>query len=257
MGMRALLRGIISHVEDWGFAALATVLAFIYGVIATNGSPQEIVQFVLAVLFIPALLFWRARPAGASIIMVLLMALWTANWLSALPRNLGFSPFILVIPIIVYTAARFVERRIVSYLFYAIALVYCFVSPIMWYQTEEGMLYHSSEQGLSWLLIQWLGLTVIRQIAINRRREVDREAEQQRSREHAALEEQSAIREQERVQIAREIHDVLAHSLTLINVQASAGMMLARQHHSKTPSDDEEILKSIQDTSSSALAEGA
>lgn len=253
--MSASLRGIPSHIEDWGFAVLATFLAFIYGAIATNGSQQEIVQAILAILFIPALLFWRTRPTASSVAMLLLMALWTANWFSALPLNLGFTPFVLVMPIIVYTTARFLERRIISFLFYAAALVYCFVSPIMWYQTESGMLYHSSDQGLSWLLIQWLGLTVIRQIAINRRREEDRHAEQQRNREHAALEEQSAIRERERVQIAREIHDVLAHSLTLINVQASAGIMVARQRPSKDHAGHEEILESIQDTSSSALAE--
>lgn len=253
--MIGLLRSIPTRIDDVGFSALATVLTVIYGAIAVEGSHHEIVQVILSALFIPALLFWRRAPISSATALLLLISLWTWNWITALPINLGFSPFILVVPIVIYSTTRWVKQRIISALFYVTTLMYCFVSPIMWYQTETGMIYHNNQQGLSWLLIQWLGLTVLRQIAINRRREEARDEERRRSQEQAAIEEQAAIRERERVQIAREIHDVLAHSLTLINIQASAGIMVSRHSQTGIDTEIEEILQRIQETSSASLSE--
>jgi signal transduction histidine kinase len=55
----------------------------------------------------------------------------------------------------------------------------------------------------------------------------------------------------ERVRIARELHDVLAHSLSQINVQAGVGLHLM----DKQPEKAKEALASIKDTSKSALDE--
>jgi signal transduction histidine kinase len=55
----------------------------------------------------------------------------------------------------------------------------------------------------------------------------------------------------ERVRIARELHDVLAHSLSQINVQASVGLHLME----KQPEKAAEALASIKETSKTALDE--
>jgi signal transduction histidine kinase len=55
----------------------------------------------------------------------------------------------------------------------------------------------------------------------------------------------------ERVRIARELHDVLAHSLSQINVQAGVGLHLMDSQPEKA----RDALASIKDTSKSALAE--
>jgi signal transduction histidine kinase len=55
----------------------------------------------------------------------------------------------------------------------------------------------------------------------------------------------------ERVRIARELHDVLAHSLSQINVQASVGLHLMESQPAKAA----EALASIKDTSKTALDE--
>jgi signal transduction histidine kinase len=55
----------------------------------------------------------------------------------------------------------------------------------------------------------------------------------------------------ERVRIARELHDVLAHSLSQINVQAGVGLHLADQQPAKA----REALASIKETSKTALDE--
>jgi signal transduction histidine kinase len=55
----------------------------------------------------------------------------------------------------------------------------------------------------------------------------------------------------ERVRIARELHDVLAHSLSQINVQASVGLHLLE----KQPEKAADALASIKETSKTALDE--
>lgn len=69
-------------------------------------------------------------------------------------------------------------------------------------------------------------------------------------RQRAAQRKQSEV-QAERVRIARELHDVLAHSLSQINVQAGVGLHLAE----KQPDKAREALASIKDTSKTALDE--
>lgn len=70
--------------------------------------------------------------------------------------------------------------------------------------------------------------------------------------EHAerALELESQRRvEEERVRIAREVHDVVAHSLATISTQAGVGVHVARLD----PADGVEVLESIKEVSTGAL----
>src|SRR5262249_27725211 len=62
----------------------------------------------------------------------------------------------------------------------------------------------------------------------------------------AAVERRRAV-EEERTRIARELHDVIAHSLSVIVVQAGAA--------ERVPDSREELLRSIQDVGRQALAE--
>lgn len=70
------------------------------------------------------------------------------------------------------------------------------------------------------------------------------------ARETAAERERTAVAS-ERLRIARELHDVLAHSLSAINVQAGVGLHLLE----KNPGQAREALSNIRDTSKDALAE--
>lgn len=70
------------------------------------------------------------------------------------------------------------------------------------------------------------------------------------ARATAAERERTAVAS-ERLRIARELHDVLAHSLSAINVQAGVGLHLLE----KNPGQAREALSNIRDTSKDALAE--
>ena len=67
----------------------------------------------------------------------------------------------------------------------------------------------------------------------------------------AQLQRQQTEVQAERVRIARELHDVLAHSLSQINVQAGVGLHLME----KQPAKAAEALASIKETSKTALDE--
>jgi signal transduction histidine kinase len=92
-----------------------------------------------------------------------------------------------------------------------------------------------------------LGILIVFGIGEGIRSRRDRAAEYRRLRSQRELSEVQA----ERVRIARELHDVLAHSLSQINVQAGVGLHLMERQPDKAA----EALASIKETSKSALDE--
>lgn len=105
--------------------------------------------------------------------------------------------------------------------------------------------------GLNWhparIAVTTLGILIVFGVgeAMRTRREnVDR------YRRVLAQRKQSEV-QAERVRIARELHDVLAHSLSQINVQASVGLHLM----DKQPDKAKDALASIKETSKTALDE--
>ncbi|MBP2179635.1 sensor histidine kinase [Amycolatopsis magusensis] len=81
--------------------------------------------------------------------------------------------------------------------------------------------------------------------AIRARRAATRAAQDQ-AREH-----EQRLAEQERLRIAREVHDVVAHSLAMINVQAGVAVHVA----DRRPEQAKEALLNIKEASASALVD--
>ncbi|MFI6428522.1 sensor histidine kinase [Promicromonospora sp. NPDC050880] len=98
--------------------------------------------------------------------------------------------------------------------------------------------------GAAWLAVVLLVASAVRDRAARR------VAARAAARETAAERERTAVAS-ERLRIARELHDVLAHSLSAINVQAGVGLHLLEKH----PGQAREALTNIRDTSRDALAE--
>jgi signal transduction histidine kinase len=105
--------------------------------------------------------------------------------------------------------------------------------------------------GTSWspfrIAATTLGILIVFGIGESARTRSDRIAQITRIRSQRRQSEVQA----ERVRIARELHDVLAHSLSQINVQAGVGLHLMDTQPEKA----REALASIKDTSKSALDE--
>ena len=92
----------------------------------------------------------------------------------------------------------------------------------------------------AWLLVVVFGGEVVRT-------RHDRIAAQRRSREEVAL----RRAEEERLRIARELHDVLAHGISLINVQSGVALHLLEDH----PEQARSALTIINEASTEALRE--
>ncbi|WP_063781130.1 sensor histidine kinase [Streptomyces maremycinicus] len=100
--------------------------------------------------------------------------------------------------------------------------------------------------------IAWMGLATAVGDSVRNRRAYVRALEERADRAERTREEEAARRVAgERMRIARELHDVVAHELTLINAQAGIGVHVGRGD----PVQMAEFLEAIRDGSKGALGE--
>ncbi|MGW4118803.1 sensor histidine kinase [Nocardia sp. NPDC004711] len=170
----------------------------------------------------------------------------------------GYGP-IFVSLIVAFLTAAVLESRWYTYPFVAAGYL------LMVWPVPGWRGYHTGtwqEFGLlAWLFVLAAAAEGIRQrraavIARRQRGEAARREEQaEREREQAQRALESAEREQrvteERLAIARELHDVLAHSLSLINVQSSVALELL----DRKPEQAATALAAIKSASKDALGE--
>ncbi|WP_157963868.1 sensor histidine kinase [Actinocorallia populi] len=183
-----------------------------------------------------ALLWRRSRPLAAAVITVL-----ADGVLLVVPPDRNWVPMAGMVAL--YTLATLAERRVVWITGAAAALGLA----LTWVLQPGGGL------TIAVLLpVDCVAFAVILGEAVRNRRaylaQVEERAEQaERTREEEA---RRRVRE-ERVRIARELHDVVAHHITLVNAQAGVAHHLLR----KDPEKAYQALGHIRDTSRTALEE--
>ena len=226
-------------------AAALMALFYLIGAWAAPGA-IELIQAALSLLFLPFIWVWRTKPVLSAAGFIVLLGAWAAAWISQLPANLGVTPWALTAPMAVYTTSRYVERRSIPRAVLTAAFLGSFISPAMWRIDPESFLlsFQLDRRYITLLVVHWAVLGSAYFIAA-------RYFDLDRQRERLAQERFHQAQEEERLLIARELHDVLAHSLTLIKVQANAGIIAARTDTTAA----EDTLKSIRDGADSALEE--
>lgn len=163
---------------------------------------------------------------------------------------------IVAVPMYVYTFARWASGSVRRPAL-MIAAAGSFVGPIRWLLVSG-----QGDRELAVAVITMLacnGMVGVAYVIGSRRREQVERAEQtvaariERARLVAAEQEQRArvAAVDERTRIARELHDIVAHSLSVIVVQAEGGRALATKQPDKAP----EVLGTIAETSREALEE--
>lgn len=101
-------------------------------------------------------------------------------------------------------------------------------------------------------LVAWIGMTAAAGDAVRSRRAYVHEVEERARRAEQTREEEAARRViQERVRIARELHDVVAHHIAVINVQAGAAGHVLQRH----PEQAGQALSHIRDACATVLGE--
>ncbi|MFZ1282730.1 MAG: sensor histidine kinase [Propionicimonas sp.] len=237
--------------HDWAFdGALATSLALLT-VPPYWGSAQSTWAMVSSLLLVAPLVLRRHSP-------LLMLALVSLGALLQLVVSELPLPSLVAIPVVSYSMARWVAgpaaRAVV-----VIGSAGAVLGPLRW--VIDDLSHVSLRQGV-WFVLAWfvcMGL-VVTPYAIGRRVREETDAHEHlvataEERYRALITEREQLarlaESRARTQIARELHDIVAHSLSVMIVQAEGGRALA----AKKPEAATQALTTIADTGREALME--
>ena len=203
-----------------------------------SGRPLGVLGYLLIAATCAALAWRRSLPTP--------VLLWTFAGVSFLGLT-GYRVGPEYLPLIVafFAAVRYGDRRI-AYAVLVAGFLLTFVRPLT--QGRELISPAARLALAAWLLV----LAAAAEITRIRGRASRAEAERSAQAEEARLEHARRRAGEERLRIAQDLHDVLAHQLALITVQANAGLALLRSHQ---PDRAGESLTAIKDAGNSALGE--
>ncbi|WP_051325073.1 sensor histidine kinase [Candidatus Solirubrobacter pratensis] len=176
-------------------------------------------------------LTWRRDNPGA--VLAAVLALTLAYWLLDLPGGPVFLPLI-----VAFFSAHLEGRRLAAALSLAGGWIgFAFLAPLA---RGDAVTAGGAGSLAAWLLVLLGAAEAIRWRRAYR-------AEARRAREDEARRQ----RGEERLRIARELHDVLAHDISLINVQAGVALHLIDER----PEQARDALAAIKHASKDALGE--
>ena len=229
---------------DLGLCALVTIATTGYSIMVG----EQALGLASLIITLP-LLVRRTFPAAAFVAM-------TAGCLFALAVSpVPSAAGIVSVPIMVYTLARW-SGRTLARLGWAVAVVGSFLGPARWALTGRGI---ADATVFMISVVACLAVVSGAYVMGRKLRESEDSATQRRTSEAERLRLLESEQEQraraatvdERNRIARELHDIVAHSLSIIVVQAEGGRALASRH----PERAGEVLGTIAETGREALTE--
>lgn len=247
----AARRPTIPAVDLWLMAVITVVSCLLGPVPGFWPSPRLPVLISSVCLTVP-LALRRVKP-------LLMLAIMTVAGVAQCAVAVGPTASLVAVPIAVYSVARWVDGTSSRLALLAGGLG-SVIGPLRWVLSDRFVGQYVSRLQLFILLFIMCFAAVIVPYLIGRRTRENDLADQERA--VAAIqryEAELAAREQEartteariRNDIARELHDVVAHSLSVIIVQAEGGRALAAKH----PEAAAETLTTIAETGREALTE--
>lgn len=210
---------------DWLLVGVFAAAALVEGIVRPGLAWRPLVT-VLALTLIPALLWRRGRPLAAALAGWGVAGLLSVLQLTAHAGDLGLNSMMAVL-ILLYSLVRWGSGR-------EMVLGTAFVTVV----AVLGM--YASSAGRAEVFGGSVLLLLIAALAAVFRYRADLWHRQQRE-----------IRNQERVALARELHDTVAHHVSAIAVQAQAGGVIAGIQPERTV----EVLAAIESEASRTLAE--
>jgi signal transduction histidine kinase len=234
-GSAMSLRHLGVRPPDLVLATALAVVQMVGSTFAAEGQSDrrglDAAAYLLLALGPLALAFWRRHAVAA-------LAAVTAVTVAYLLAEYPFGPFLL--SVVAALAAAVVQGHRLAAWLAAATLYGGHFLGIALLDLSPGVTPEALIGVASWLLVTLTGAEVVRGARARR-------AEAERIRE----EEARRRADEERLQIARELHDVLAHSITLINVQAGVALHLIDER----PEQARTALSTIKEASGEALRE--
>lgn len=230
-------------IADLVLTALALVVAGIEWTFVTDygPSPVYLANGLIHTALVMALPLRRIRVVTSFVATYVLLALLAALVMWS-PVNLGISPLLVCAPLSLYAVTRHARSSHWGVIGLFLGVAGSFVSPSL----RLGTNYSLVAVHVLVLLATYLWAARARATAAEHRDQLLRLAEENRRRTTEQVE--GAVAE-ERARIARELHDIVAHSLTVVQVQASTGLAIG------TPEQYRESLTAVRSASGQALAE--
>jgi signal transduction histidine kinase len=226
---------------DTGLALLVTIANVIAIGVASepDSRPPNALAYVLGVAIGAVALARRRWPLGVLLVSTTLLLLYYSLNFPGIPPAIALS-------VALYTAVE------AGYLRWGVAIAVFFLGAglfvVVVRKHEPGLLEvaQMAQQAALFAVVTLLG-----EVVRNRRRYQDEV--QERLRRTAADQEREAARQlaEERLRIARELHDVMAHTITAINVQSS----LALEALDDAPTQARAAVSAIRTASREAMAE--
>jgi signal transduction histidine kinase len=227
---------------DLALCALVTVVAAGF----TLAVGERALALASVVITLP-LLVRRTFPTAA-------LAVMTAGCLLALAvSSVPSAAGIVSVPILVYTLARW-SGRTLARLAWTVAVVGSFLGPARWALRDISDLTTFTVSVVACFAVVSAAHLVgrkLRESEDSATRQERSEAERVRLLESEQEQRARAATVDERNRIARELHDIVAHSLSVIVVQAEGGRAVASRH----PERAGEVLGTIAETGREALTE--
>lgn len=243
------LIGPAPHQIPLSDAALTVLFALVallnFSLVTTWGAhPVYLANALVAVVVTAAQPFRHRSPTVSGVVVYLAMVAYVAL-LRITPVNLGLSPIIVAVPTALHALTRWaVDRR-----WGVVALLAALVGAVVNPQTVYAVNPHTADRfnyppfGFALACVLVVTATYLR--ALSRRaaaESVDRTVAA--ASRLAAAQAVSA----ERLAVARELHDLVGHGLTVVKVQADTGLALG------TPEAARDSLTAVRDASAAALA---
>jgi signal transduction histidine kinase len=242
-------RGLVVRDRRWLFDfAFGVVLAVV--TVAPYVPSEELLTTTAGLGLVGAVVFRRTLPALAVVAAI-------GSALVFVYANDRGGAVIVVVPIMVYSAARWMRPGL-GHVSLVAGLGGAVLGPLRW--MGGGRLFSATTFAAYGAVVVACAGIVVGAYLIGRRRSdsvaVARQretAEAERRRLVQAEEEQRALSASvsERQRIARELHDIVAHSLSVIVVQAEGGRALTAKHPERAP----EVFGTIAEASREALVE--
>ena len=227
----------------WKFDAFLVLAAATINVAGTllvarhqpQARPLDIVG-IAVLLLAPATLWWRHNHP-ALVLSGCFVLTWTYVWLPY-PGGPIYGPVIVAL-----ISAVNAGRRLAAYTIVVAALVASAWLPALLGQDPPSLV---RSAGLTaWLLF----LASVGEVVRYRRALASADRQRLAMTLRAQTEDVRRRAIEDRLQLARELHDVLGHHLAVINVQATAGLELLASEPQKVP----QTLRAVRDASRSAL----